>query len=103
MLDVTVGHQIECTLIYLDTNGNPMQTAPTPDSPPAWTSTGDPTDKLNVSSDGLVCDIDTLAAGSDTLNVTVVIGGTSYTASLPFTVGDAPQELGSVAINAVVK
>jgi hypothetical protein len=103
MLDVTVGHEIECTIIYLDANGNPMQVAPTPDSSPAWTSTGAPVDSLTVSSDGTVCDVTALAAGADALNLTVTVGGNSYTASLPFTVEAPPQELASISINAVVK
>lgn len=107
-LQVTAGHEVDATIVYLDTNGNPMLTAPTPDSPPSWTNapSAPGIDTLTVSPDGssavLATNV-TDANSSDTLGLSVTVGGKTFTASLAIAISAAPQVLGSVAINAVVK
>lgn len=104
MQTVTVGHKLQCTIVYLDANGNPMQTTPTPDAPPTWTSAPSPanTDSLTVSADGTECDVNALNPGSDTLSLDVKVGGQSFTATLGIQVNAAPQVLTSVQILATV-
>jgi len=101
MLTLTLGHNVECTIAYLDQNGNPMLTNQTPDSPPVWTNTTPATETLVVSPDGLTAEATTVAVGTDSIGVTVVVGGATFTASVAIEVDAAPQTLTSVAINAV--
>src|ERR1700693_536913 len=75
MIELTLGHFVECTLAYLDANGNPMLVTPKVDSPPVWTQTTPATDKLVVSADGLTAEAQTLAVGADSLGVTVIVSG----------------------------
>lgn len=103
MTDVTVGHVVTDTIAYLDANGNPMLTVPTPDSPPTWANTADPTvDTMTVSADGSTATIDAVGVGTDTVTLTVVVGGVTFTATQQLSVDAAPQVLTSVAINASV-
>ena len=106
MVQVTVGHTVTNTIVYLDQNGNPMVTTPTPDSPPVWTDSGStatpPIDSLSVSTDGSTATVTAQAAGTDELGVTVVVGGKTFTASVEIDISAAPQVLTSVAIESVV-
>jgi hypothetical protein len=104
MQTVNVGHSIAMTILYLDTNGNPMLTTPVPDSPATWTnSPSDPSvDTFSVAADGNSAQLNALAPGTDTVNLSVTVGGTAYTASLAVEVDAAPQVLGSVQIGATV-
>jgi hypothetical protein len=101
MTTVTVGHNIALSIVFLDANGNPMLTTPTVDSPPVWTNTTPATETLKPAADGLTCEADTLAAGTDVVNLVAVVAGTSFSATLAVEVDAAPQVLTSVAINAV--
>lgn len=102
MTDITVGHTANLSIEYLDQDGNPMVTAPAPDSPPSWTNApSDPSvDTFTPSADGLTATLVANAAGTDTVSLTVLVGGKSFPASLAFTVSAAPQTLTSVRIKA---
>lgn len=101
MLTLTLGHNVEANIVYLDANGNPMLATPTPDSPPVWTNTTPATETLVVSADGNTAEATTLAVGTDSIGVTVIVGGKTFQASVAIEVDAAPQVLTSVAINAV--
>jgi len=105
MFPVTVGHVVNSTIEYLDASGNPMLTAPTPDSPPVWTNAPNPAgiDTLAVSPDGSSSALTTTAAGGDTLSVSVTVGGKTFTASESITISAAPQVLTSVQISSTVQ
>jgi len=70
------------TLGFYDQNGAPMSPTPTPDSAPAWTNSTPATETIAVSTDGLTCTVTPVAAGDDTVSVTVVVAGKSYSATL---------------------
>lgn len=105
MFTVNVGHTVESTILFLDQNGNPMLTPVTPDSPPVWTNTpsSPPVDTFTVSPDGLSSALAATAAGSDSLSLTVIVGGVTFTASEAITIAAAPQVLTSVQISSVVQ
>lgn len=98
MTDITLGHGINLAIAYFDAAGNPMLTTPTPDSPPAWTQTTPATERLTVDPTGLTAATASLAVGGDSIGLSVVVGGATFTASLAVNVNAAPQVLTSVAI-----
>lgn len=107
-LQITAGHSVAASIAYLDQNGNPMLTAPTPDSPPAWTNSPSAPgiDTLTVAADGNSAVLATNAAdadATDTLGVTVVVAGKSFAASLGISISAAPQVLTSIAIDGVAQ
>ena len=86
MTSVTAGHKVTYALVYLDTNGNPMLTAPTPDGTPIWSlaAVGTTGDTLVAAGDGNSAVLQTAAgdaAGTDTVNLTVTVGGKAFTAT----------------------
>lgn len=97
---VTVGHQINYSFIYVDTNGNPMLTPVTPDSPPVWADApaSPPVDTFTASADGSTAVLIASAAGSDTVTLAVTVGGVAYTASDLVTIQPVPQTLGGIQI-----
>ncbi len=99
---VNVGHTVSFTLVYLDQNGNPMLTTPTPDAAPTWTDTTPATGTLTVAGNGLTASELAVAAGSDTVSVALAVGGTSFSASIGVTVQEAAQVLTSISILATV-
>ena len=99
---VNVGHTVSFALVYLDQNGNPMLTAPTPDSPPVWSDTTPATGTLTAAASGLTASELAIAAGTDTVNVTVTVGGKTFTASVDLAVAAAPQVLTTVGISSIV-
>jgi hypothetical protein len=102
---VSVGHEVICTITYLDQNGNPMLVTPKPDSAPVWTDTPSAVgvDTNSVSADGLTDIVSALAAGSDTVGVSVIVGGKTFTDSALLTITPAPQVLTSVSIATAVQ
>jgi hypothetical protein len=98
---VTVGHSVAFSIVYLDQNGNPMLTAPTPDSPPAWSDTTSATETLTPAASGLTASAVALAAGTDVVSVSVTVGGVVFSATCDVEVDAAPQVLTSVEIAAV--
>lgn len=103
MEQLTVGHQDTMTILYLDAAGNPMLSAVVPDSPPAWTNTPSPADTLTVSADGSTAVLAALAAGADTVNMSVIVAGKTFTATEQITISAAPQVLTSVEIQNTVQ
>lgn len=101
---VNVGHTVNMSIVYLDQNGNPMVTTPTPDSAPAWTDAPSAAgvDTLTVAPGGLTASLAALAVGSDVVSLEVVVGGVTFNATLPVTISAAPQVLTSVQIAATV-
>lgn len=100
---VNVGHVATTTIVQLDTNGNPMLTPVTFDSPPTWAQATPATDTLAVGSGNLSATETAIAAGSDTITVTVLVGGVSYVATQPITVTPAPQVFGGIQLNTTVQ
>lgn len=92
------GPPLSLAIAFLDQNGQPMATTPKPDSPPAWSNTTPASETLAASADGLTCTDTAVAAGTDTVNLSVVVGGKTFSASLNVTVSPAPQVLTSVEI-----
>ena len=101
---VNVGHQIAFSITYVDTSGNPMLTPVTPDSPPTWTDAPSAAgvDTFTASADGNTALLVAEAAGSDTVSLSVTVGGVTFTASDLVTISAAPQVLGGVEITSVV-
>lgn len=97
---LNVGQTDELSIVFLDQNGQPMATSPTVDAPPGWSNTDSATDSITVSADGLTATLTALAAGTDSVNLTLAVQGKSFSASLDVTVVPAPQVLTSVEIKA---
>jgi hypothetical protein len=88
---------------YLDANGSPMLVTPTPDSPPAWGQTNPAADTLTPSADGNKAAVTgSDAGGSDTIQLTVIVAGVTYQATVDGTMNPAvpAQVLTSVRISA---
>lgn len=98
MTTLNVGHTDTMVLQQVDTNGNPMLTPVPYDSPPAWSQVTPATDSMAPSADGTQNVVTAVAAGTDTITATAVVGGKSYTASVALTVTPAPQVLGGIKI-----
>lgn len=103
MTTLTVGHKLALAIAFLDANGNPMLTTPTPDSPPAWSNTTPATETLVAAADGLSAVATSVAPGTDSISLSVVVGGATFSASLGVEVDAAPQVLTSVQITADVQ
>jgi hypothetical protein len=99
---VTVGHTVNMAIKFLDQNGNPMLTPPAPSAPPAWNQSAPQLATPTIAADGLTASILAVAAGMDTVNVSAVVGGQTFTASLAVEIDAAPQVLTSIAIDATV-
>lgn len=95
-LTLNVGQSVPLTLTYLDQNGQPMTV--TPDSPPSWSNGNTTVDTLVVAADGESATDTAVTAGTDSIAVSVVVGGASFSASLALTVAPPPQVLTSVEI-----
>jgi hypothetical protein len=95
---VSIGHTVNCSISYLDAIGNTMLITPTPDAPPVWTDTTPATGTLTTVPGGLAASELAVAAGSDTVSVSLAVGGVTYAASAPIIVSPAPQVLTSIAI-----
>lgn len=102
MTIVTVGHKLNLSLSFLDTNGNPMLAPLVLDAPPAWSDTNPAAETLAVAADGQSAVATTVAAGNDVISLSLAVGGKAFAATLAVEVDAAPQELGSVVINAEV-
>ena len=102
MVTVTVGHKINCSIGFLDQNGNPMLPKPTLDATPSWNNTTPASETLVAAPDGLTAVATALAAGSDEIDLSVTVGGAVFKALVAVTVQAVPQTLGSVVINTTV-
>src|SRR5271155_987433 len=45
---VSIGHQVQASIEYLDQNNNPMQTTPVPDAPPSWVDAQSPAGDMTL-------------------------------------------------------
>jgi hypothetical protein len=93
-----VGQSLPLSIMFSDQNGSPMNVTPVPDSPPTWTNTTAATGGITPSADGLSASYAGVAAGTDTINLSVVVGGKTFAASIAVTVAAAAQVLTSVEI-----
>ena len=102
--NVSVGHQIDYSFLYVDTSGNPMKAPIVPDSPPVWANApaSPPVDAFTRSADGATAVLQASAPGADTVTLTVVVAGVTYTGSDQVLISAAPQVLGGVQIVAKV-
>ncbi len=103
MTPVTAGHKVTYAIAYFDKIGNPMLTTPAPEGPPSWSEaqSAPGIDTFTVAPDGLSAVVQTNpgdAASTDTVSVSVVVGGLTFQASDVVTISVAPQELGSIAL-----
>ncbi len=81
-----VGQTLPFSIRYLDQNGIEMSPTPTTDAPPAWAQNTPATESLTAAPDGLTASAIGLAAGIDTIQVTLAVGGNSFQATLDVTV-----------------
>ena len=95
---LSMGHKLDLSFLILDQNGNPMLTQPAPDAAPVWSDTTPATETLAAAASGLTAVATPVAPGTDTINLSLVIGGKALTASLPVEVDAAPQVATSVVI-----
>ena len=101
---VSVGHQISYSIQEVDAQGNPMLTAVPFDSPPTWTDSPSAAgvDTFTVSADGTTAVLVADAVGTDSVAVSVTIGGQVFTASDIVTISAAPQVLSGIQLLSVV-
>ena len=99
---LTVGHKLNLAVAFFDQNGNPMLTAPTVDAAPAWSNATPATETIVASADGLSCVGTPVAPGTDTVSLSLTVGGVAFSATLAVEVDAAPQVLTSVGITATV-
>jgi hypothetical protein len=101
---VNVGHVVNCTIIYLDQNGNPMLTTPTPDAAPTWSDAPAPAGcaTLVAAPGGLTATDTAVAVGADVISLSLSVGGVAFSATQPVTIDAAPQVLTSIEIDATV-
>ncbi len=83
---LAVGQSLPLTIKYLDQLGNEMATAPTPDTPPAWTQSNSAAETLTPAADGLSAEVAAVAEGEDTVSLSLAVAGLSFSASLAVTV-----------------
>jgi hypothetical protein len=95
---VSVGHTIALAIAYLDQNGNPFIPTPAPDAPPAWTQSNAAAETLTVAPDALSASTSAIAAGTDTISLTLAVGGVSFSATLAVEVDAASPVLTSIQI-----
>ena len=97
---VVAGHEVIATYVVTDQNGQPMVTQPPLDAPASWTDTLSVpgVDTNAVSADGTQDVIQAVAPGTDTVGVSVTIGGKTFTDSALLTVSPAPQVASGVQV-----
>jgi hypothetical protein len=101
---LNVGHTLDLVIVFLDTNGNPMLTQPTLDAPAMWTDgpSGSGVDTLTVAPDTLSAAMAALGPGTDTVSVSLSVGGKAFSATAGATITNAPQILGSIELQGTV-
>ena len=95
---MVVGHTDNMSIAYFDQHGNPMLVPPVPDSPPTWSQTTPADATLTIAADGMTATDLAIVAGSDVVSMTVVVGGETFSATVPITISPEPQVLTSVDI-----
>jgi hypothetical protein len=102
-IPMTVGHTASFSIVFLDQDGNPMQTTPTPDSPPTWSDDTPATGTLTPGAGGLTASEVAIAAGTDNVSVSLSVNGTAFSASQQLVVSAAPQVLTSIEIATAIQ
>jgi hypothetical protein len=97
-VELQVGQTVDFAIVFLDQNGNTISPPPTPDSPPSWSDTTPPTGTLTEAVGDLTASEVAVAPGTDTVSVSLTVGGVSFSASLPITVTAPAPVLTSIAI-----
>lgn len=106
---VNVGHKVACSYMITDQNGNDLLVQPPLVQPATWTDAPSPAgvDTSAVSADGTTDLVTAVAAGQDTVGLSVVVnvGGANqtFTDSAMITIAAAPQVPSGVRIVAVVQ
>ena len=95
---VTLGHVINTSILFLDQNGNPMLTDVKSDAPPSWSNLNTGVETVVASADGMSAVVTPIATGVDTVSVALLVNGKPFAASLSVNVSPAPQVLTSVQI-----
>jgi hypothetical protein len=97
---MNVGQTLPMSIEYLDQHGVPMTTAPLLDAPPVWANNTPATETLTAASDGHTASSLALAAGTDTVRLTLMVGGVQFAATLDVTVAAVVpiQTLTTIAI-----
>jgi DMSO reductase anchor subunit len=98
MTTLTIGHTLNLAIQELDQHGNPMLVPVVYDAAPVWTNSSPATETLSVSSDGKTATGTPIAPGTDTVSLSVSIGGQVFTATLAVEVNAAPQVVSSIVI-----
>lgn len=94
MTDNTVGGKgVDIRMRFLDAGGNEVTAVA--DSPPTWTNNA-ALETLTVAADGLSAHATAISAGADTISVTAVVSGTSFSASVIVNVLAAPVVVSSI-------
>jgi hypothetical protein len=102
-ISIDVGQSADFVLTYLDQNGQVMSPAPVPDQAPAWGNTTPAAETLTVSAtDDTRASSIGVAAGTDTVEVDLAVGGVKFKATVDVTVNAVvpKQVLTSIAIEA---
>ena len=99
---LSLGHSLTAAISFLDQHGNPMLSPVVPDEVPVWQNMDAGVEKLTSSADGMNATAEPVAAGVDTINVKVTVGGVLFTATLDVEVVPEPQVLSSIAITPTV-
>jgi hypothetical protein len=98
-LTENVGQTSTLSIHYWDATGAEI-TAPVLDSPASWSQTTPATDTLTASADGNSATVVGLAAGSDTVQVQVMVGGKQFSATIDVTVAASAPALDHITIEA---
>ncbi len=95
-----VGQTTSFSIAYFDQNGQPMAATPTPDAPPSWSQSDPAVDTLTASADGNTATALGIAAGSETIEVDLAVGGQSFKATIDMVVNAVvpTQILASIGI-----
>jgi hypothetical protein len=98
--ELKVGQTLPLSIEYLDQHGSPMVPSPVLDGPPQWANNTPATATLTGSADGLTASTLGVAAGTDTVRVTLMAGGQQFAATLDVTVVavEPAQTLTSIGI-----
>ncbi len=96
---IAVGETENLSIEYLDQNGQPMDPTPTPDAPPEWAQTDDTVQDLVAAADGNTATATGLRGpATDTVQLSLSIGGVLWTDTVEATVTAPAQILTSVHI-----
>jgi hypothetical protein len=100
-ITMNAGQSSNLSIAFLDQNGQPMATPPTPDAPPGWANTAPASvDTLLAAPGGMTSILTGVGAGTDTVRVSLAVGGVQFAATLDVTIDAAvsQQTLTSIGI-----